>query len=45
MLLATDTSWIAVGITVAAMVAGFFSRLNPLWVFAAAAIMGALGLI
>ncbi|MFZ5690103.1 MAG: chromate transporter [Pseudomonadota bacterium] len=45
MVLATDTSWIAIGITVAAMAAGFFSRLNPLWVFAAAAIMGAFGLI
>jgi len=45
MVLATGTSWIAIGITVAAMAAGFFSRLNPLWVFAAAAIIGALGLI
>jgi chromate transporter len=45
MALATDTSWIAIGITVAAAAAGFFSRLNPLWVFAVAAIMGAFGLI
>lgn len=45
MALATDTSWIAVGITVAAASIGFFSKLNPLWVFAIAAIMGAVGLI
>jgi chromate transporter len=45
MALATDTSWIAVAITVAAAAIGFFSRLNPLWVFAIAAIMGAVGLI
>ncbi len=45
MALTTDTSWIAVGITVAAASVGYFSRLNPLWVFAAAAIMGGIGLI
>jgi chromate transporter len=41
----TDTSWVSVGITVAAALLGFFSRLNPLWVFAVAAIMGGAGLI
>jgi chromate transporter len=45
MALATDTNWSAVAITVAAATIGFVSRLNPLWVFAVAAIMGALGLI
>ncbi len=45
MALATNTSWLALGITITAAVIGFFSRLNPLWVFAGAAIMGALGLI
>jgi chromate transporter len=45
MALATDANWIAIGITVTAAAIGVFSRLNPLWVFAAAAIMGAVGLI
>jgi chromate transporter len=45
MALATDTSGIAVGITIAAAAIGYFSKLNPLWVFAIAAILGGIGLI
>jgi chromate transporter len=45
MALATDTSWVAVCITVTTAAIGYFSRLNPLWVFATAAIMGGIGLI
>lgn len=41
----TDTSWIAVGITGVAAAVGFLSKVNPLWVFGVAAIMGAVGLI
>lgn len=42
---ATDSNWVSVGITVAAALLGFFGKLNPLWVFAIAAIMGGIGLI
>lgn len=42
---ATDTSWIAVGITLASAAVGYFTKINPLWVFAPAAILGAAGLI
>jgi chromate transporter len=45
MALATDTSWAAVGITLAAATTGYFSRVNPLWVFAIAAILGGIGLL
>ncbi|HWV52704.1 chromate transporter [Pseudorhodoplanes sp.] len=45
MALTTDSTWIAAGITVVSASVGYFSRLNPLWVFAIAAIMGAIGLI
>jgi chromate transporter len=43
--LATDTSWAAGGITLAAAATGYFNRVNPLWIFAIAAVMGAAGLI
>lgn len=42
---ATDTSWVAAGITAVAAGVGYFGRVNPLWVFAVAAGMGAAGLI
>ncbi len=45
MALATDSSWVAVGITLAAATTGYFSRVNPLWVFAIAAALGAVGLL
>jgi chromate transporter len=41
----TDTSAIAVGITIATAGIGYFTKVNPLWVFAIAAIMGGVGLI
>lgn len=41
----TDTSAIAVGVTIATAAIGYFTKVNPLWVFAIAAIMGAIGLI
>jgi chromate transporter len=40
-----DTSWTAVAVTVATGVIGYFTRMNPLWLFAAAAAMGGAGLI
>ena len=42
---ANDTSWIAAGITVVTVAIGYFTRINPLWIFAIAAITGAVGLI
>lgn len=42
---ATDTSWIAVGITAVAAAVGYLGKINPLWVFGVAAIMGGTGLI
>lgn len=41
----TDTNWIAVAITVVTAVIGYFTKVNPLWVFGIAAIMGAVGLV
>jgi chromate transporter len=41
----TDTSAIAVGITAAAAAVGYAGRVNPLWVFGIAAVMGGIGLI
>jgi chromate transporter len=41
----TDTSAIAAGITIATAAIGYFSKVNPFWVFAIAAIMGGIGLI
>lgn len=42
---ANDASWISAGITAAAAAIGYFTRMNPLWIFAVAATIGALGLI
>jgi chromate transporter len=42
---ANDTGWIAAGITAITAAIGYFTRVNPLWIFAVAATMGALGLI
>jgi chromate transporter len=41
----TDTSAIAVGITIATAGIGYFTKVNPLWLFAIAAVMGGIGLI
>jgi chromate transporter len=43
--LATDTNWAAGGITLAAAATGYLNRVNPLWIFAIAAAMGAAGLV
>ncbi len=40
-----DTNWATVGITVATGLVGYFTRINPLWLFAAAAILGGAGLL
>lgn len=40
-----DTSWIAVAITLATALIGYFSRINPLWLFTAAAVFGGAGLV
>ena len=42
---ANDSSWIAAGITVVTVAIGYFTRINPLWIFAIAAITGAVGLV
>ena len=43
--LAADHNAIAAAVTVATAAIGYFTRLNPLWVFAAAALVGLAGLI
>lgn len=43
--LAADHNWIAAAITIATAIAGYFSRLNPLWLFAAAALIGLAGYV
>jgi chromate transporter len=42
---ATDTSWIAAAITAVTAAVGYFTKINPLWVFSIAAIIGGIGLI
>jgi len=41
----TDQSWVAAAITLATACIGFFMRIHPLWAFAAAALLGAVGLV
>lgn len=43
--LAADTSWIAAAVTIATAAIGYFTRLNPLWLFLAAALIGLAGYI
>jgi chromate transporter len=43
--LAADTNWVAAAITIATVVAGYFTKINPLWVFAAAALIGVMGYV
>jgi chromate transporter len=43
--LAADHNWIAAAITIATAIAGYFSRLNPLWLFGAAALVGLFGYV
>lgn len=40
----TDRTWMAVVITAATAAVGYFTRLNPLWMFALAAVLGYAGL-
>jgi chromate transporter len=42
---AADYSWKAAGITAAAAVITYWVRVNPLWIFAAAALLGLSGLV
>lgn len=42
---ATDTSATAIAITATTAAIGYFSKVNPLWIFAAAAILGGFGLV
>jgi chromate transporter len=42
---ANDSSWMAAGITLVAAATGYFSRVNPLWIFAIAAALGGIGLL
>ena len=41
----SDYSWLALAITGATAVTAFFMRVHPLWAFAAAAVLGAAGLV
>lgn len=42
---ATDTSVTAIAITATTAAIGYFSKVNPLWIFAVAAILGGFGLV
>jgi chromate transporter len=42
---AADQSWVAVAVTVMTAAIAYFTRINPLWAFAAAALIGLAGLI
>jgi chromate transporter len=42
---ANDSSWMAAGITLVVAATGYFSRVNPLWIFAIAAALGGIGLL
>ena len=43
--LAAVHTWIAAGITVATAIVGYFTKLNPLWLFGAAALIGLAGYV
>jgi chromate transporter len=43
--LAADHNWIAAAITIATAFVGYFSRLNPLWLFGVAALVGLAGYV
>jgi chromate transporter len=40
-----DKGWVAVTITAATALVGYFTNINPLWLFAVAAFLGAVGLV
>ncbi len=40
-----DTGWTAVAITAATASVGYFTKINPLWLFSAAAVLGGAGLV
>jgi chromate transporter len=43
--LAADHNWIAAAITIATAIAGYFTRLNPLWLFGVATLVGLAGYV
>lgn len=43
--LAADTSLVAAAITIITVVIGYFTKVNPLWLFAVAALIGVLGYV
>lgn len=43
--LAADHNWVATAITFVTMIVAYFTRLNPLWLFAAAALIGLFGYV
>lgn len=43
--LAADTNWVAAIITIATVIIGYFTKINPLWVFGAAALIGVMGYV
>jgi chromate transporter len=43
--LAADHNWIAGAVTIATAAVGYFTRVNPLWLFLAAALIGLAGYI
>jgi chromate transporter len=43
--LAADRSVVAAAITLATVALGYFTRINPLWIFAGAAIIGMFGVV
>jgi chromate transporter len=42
---AASTSWISIGLTLATAAISYRFTLNPLWIFAAAALLGLAGLL
>ena len=42
---AADTSWVAVGLTIAAAIATLKTRLNPLWLLGIGGILGFAGVL
>jgi chromate transporter len=43
--LTADRNMVAAAITIVTVIVGYFTRINPLWVFAVAAVIGAMGWI
>jgi chromate transporter len=41
----SDYSWVAMAITAGTALTAYFARVHPLWAFAAAALLGLIGLV